>query len=122
MKSPSDALIDDGFPLYVDVRDLADAHVRAMDVAEAGNKRFNVCAGEVRSQEIADILRREVPGAVNRVPRGEPGSVTRPDGAARLDCERAERVLGVRWRGKGTTFGDMGRQFLEIERGNYAST
>jgi nucleoside-diphosphate-sugar epimerase len=117
-KKPEDELIPDGFPLYIDVRDLATAHILALPstTPDAGNKRFNVCAGDIRSQEIADILRKEVPGAEARVPRGEPGKKTRPSDATGLDCGRAERVLGMQWRGREETFGEMGRQFLEIER------
>lgn len=107
-KAPGDELIGDELPLYVDVRDLATAHVRAMLVVEAKNKRFNICAGDVRSQEIANVLRAEVPGAEARVTRGEPGNDTRPEHAARLDSRRAEAILGMKWRSKVETFSGYG--------------
>ncbi|OAK99252.1 NAD(P)-binding protein [Phaeosphaeriaceae sp. SRC1lsM3a] len=118
-KTPGDALIGDELPLYVDVRDLATAHLRAMVAPEAANKRFNVCAGDIRSQEIADILRKEVPGSAGRVPKGEPGKDTKPHDAVRLNSSRAEKILGMQWRTKVETFKDMGRQFMEMEEGKY---
>lgn len=111
----SDALPPQDIPLYVDVRDLALAHVRAMDAPDAGNQRFNICAGDIRSQDIADILRKEVEGVEGRVPKGEPGKDMKPADAYSVDSSKAERVLGLVWRGKGETIGDMGRQFVELE-------
>jgi nucleoside-diphosphate-sugar epimerase len=115
-KKPENELIGDDIPLYVDVRDLATAHVRAMDTAGAANQRFNVCTGDIRSQEIADILRREVPGADARVPRGDPGKNTKPDDAVSVDSRKAEKIFGLSWRTKVETVRDMGRQFVEMER------
>jgi nucleoside-diphosphate-sugar epimerase len=114
-KKPEDELIEDAIALYVDVRDLAHAHVVAATTPEAANKRFNICSGDIRSQEISDILRKEVPGAEGRVPKGEPGKNTKPADAVSQDSSRAEKILGLSWRSKVETFGEMGRQFLEME-------
>jgi hypothetical protein len=61
------------------------------------------------------MLRKELPVVGDRVPKGEPGKNTKPHDAVALDVGRAERVLGMRWRGKRETFMDMAMQFLEIE-------
>ncbi|KAF2637294.1 NAD(P)-binding protein [Massarina eburnea CBS 473.64] len=102
--------------LYVDVRDIAHAHLLAMDAPNAGNQRFNTTAGAVTSQEIADILRAEVPGAVDRTPKGEPGKNTQADGAYTIDSNKARDVLGWTLRSAKETFADMGRQLLELEK------
>jgi nucleoside-diphosphate-sugar epimerase len=114
-KTPSDDLPPQPIPLYVDVRDLALAHVRAMDAPEAANQRFGICSGDIRNQEVADLLRKEVPGVDKRVPSGEPGKDMRPVDAFSQDSSKAEKVLGLGWRSKEETFGDMGRQFVELE-------
>ena len=43
--------------LWVDVRDVALAHVRAIEVAEAGGKRLFITAGHFSSKKIADTIR-----------------------------------------------------------------
>ena len=59
----------------MDVEDLAAAHVAALDVKEAGNKRFVVSAGDFDNQEIVDILRAKLPPQwAKKVPRGTPGA------------------------------------------------
>lgn len=56
------------FPV-VDVRDLAELHVRAMLVPEAGGRRL-IGAGETLSlAEVGRILREELPDSAKKVPR-----------------------------------------------------
>jgi len=57
-----------GWPL-VDVRDIADLHVRALTAPGAAGKRY-IGAGEFNwISEIADVLRQGLPGAGARVPK-----------------------------------------------------
>jgi len=57
-----------GWPL-VDVRDIADLHVRALTAPDAAGKRY-IGAGEFNwISEIADVLRQDLPGAGARVPK-----------------------------------------------------
>ncbi|KAF2114557.1 3-beta hydroxysteroid dehydrogenase/isomerase family protein-like protein [Lophiotrema nucula] len=116
-KSPDGELPPNGLPLYVDVRDLAQAHLLAMDAPGAGGNRFIISAGAVSSQQISDVLRREVEGAEERVPRGVPGKEGLAEGQFIADSSRARSVLGVRFRGVEETFRDLGVQLLGIERG-----
>jgi dihydroflavonol-4-reductase len=54
----------------VDVRDVADLHLRAMTSPAAKGERFIAVAGETMSiLEIAKVLRRELGSAARRVPR-----------------------------------------------------
>jgi nucleoside-diphosphate-sugar epimerase len=114
-KSPEDELPPTGLHLYVDVRDIAKAHVLAMDAADAGNKRILVSKGAVTSQQIADIFRKDVPGAHGRVPKGTPGANTLPADAFTVDDSRMKSVLGLEYRSTEETFRDLGKQLLEIE-------
>ncbi|KAF2261737.1 3-beta hydroxysteroid dehydrogenase/isomerase family protein-like protein [Lojkania enalia] len=115
--NPEGEMPGNGLPLYVDVRDLAKAHVLAMDAKDAGNQRFLVSPGSVTSQQIADIMREEVPGAAERVPKGTPGVDTLPVGAISIDTTKAKTILGLEYRSVKETFTDLGKQLLAIEKG-----
>ncbi|OCL12100.1 NAD(P)-binding protein [Glonium stellatum] len=105
-----------GLPLYVDVRDLAYAHLRALQVPEAANTRFLVTAGLVSSQQIADIVRAEVPELQARTPKGTPGVKGLPDAAFTADASPVQKVLGVTFRPMKETFSDLAKQLVGIEK------
>lgn len=47
---------------YVDVRDVAEAHIKALEIEEAKGKRFLNCGGGFTWEEVVDVLRRHYPG------------------------------------------------------------
>lgn len=51
-----------GSPIYIDVRDLAEAHVLAITVPEAAGQRFFMTAGLATEGLMGDIIRRTFPG------------------------------------------------------------
>ncbi|KAF2477032.1 NAD dependent epimerase/dehydratase [Lindgomyces ingoldianus] len=102
-------------PLYVDVRDLAHAHVLAMDASSTSNQRFLVTAGAVTSQEISDIFRKEVLGTLERPPKGIPGTSTLLECAFSADATKVKTMLRLEFRSKKETFASLGIQLLEIE-------
>ncbi|KAE8415029.1 hypothetical protein BDV36DRAFT_311279 [Aspergillus pseudocaelatus] len=113
---PSDPIPDNGFWSWVDVRDVAQAHLRAYEISEAGGERFFICAGNYSYQQIADILREKVPEVKNRVPLGRPGSGF---GGAELytpDAGKSQRILGLRYRGLEESVVDSAYAFLELEK------
>lgn len=57
-----------GFPL-VDVRDIADLHIRALKTPEAKGKRYIGAGPFFWMSDIAEVLRRDLPGAGKRAPR-----------------------------------------------------
>lgn len=63
----------------VDVRDVADLHVRAMTAPEAAGKRFLATGGDMWLRDIASLLRARMGRTARRVPRFE-----LPDGLVRL--------------------------------------
>jgi nucleoside-diphosphate-sugar epimerase len=117
INSSKDAeLPPNGMPVYTDVRDLAEAHVLAASLPQASGQRFIVCAGQVASQEISDMLRAAVPELESRTPVGTPGGNGLPEDQYACSSEKAKRVLGLTFRGKEETFVELGRQLLEIEK------
>ncbi|MEM6327221.1 MAG: NAD-dependent epimerase/dehydratase family protein [Bacteroidota bacterium] len=94
----------------VDVRDVADLHIRSMEAPEAAGERFLAVAGFRTMREIADVLREAVPERAKKLPK-----VTLPDWVVRVfarfdadtrgalselgkrriaSSEKAQRVLG----------------------------
>lgn len=70
---------DKGLPhnalnVYVDVRDLARAHIEALERTEVGGERIIVSAREVSAQRICDLVRTRFKELDERTPLGKPGT------------------------------------------------
>ncbi|MDT3445847.1 aldehyde reductase [Pseudofrankia sp. BMG5.37] len=74
----------------VDVRDVADLHVRAMAVPAATGERFLATAGVMSLPEIASLLRTRLGPAAHRVP-----TRTAPDWAIRLGARVNPRFATI---------------------------
>lgn len=88
--------------IWVDVRDVAEAHVKAgLEVAEAGGKRLFTTAGYFSNSELGQIVRRRFPEEEGRAPREgtKGGELPGEGGRFRFDNGVTEKVLGIRWRG-----------------------
>ena len=88
-----------GTYLWVDVRDLALAHVRATEVKEAENKRFFVTAGHFSNKEIADVIRDNFPNLKDKVPAKDVKGGDYPEeGFYGFDNSRTKKVLSMDFR------------------------
>jgi len=96
-------------------QDLALAHLKAATVPEASSQRFIICAGQVSSQQISDVMRKSLPEVAERTPVGAPGGNPLSDGAYDCSSEKAKSVLGIKFKSLEETFIDLGRQLLELE-------
>jgi nucleoside-diphosphate-sugar epimerase len=104
-------------PVWVDVRDVADAHVRALEVPELGGRRFLLAKGVYCSQEIADVAREVLPPKHrHRVPIGVLGKSEAENHFA-VDASVEEKLLGTggKWRELRETLADLGPQLYGIE-------
>ena len=109
-------------PVWVDVRDVAEAHVRSLHAAEAGGARFLLAAGVYCNQEIADVAREEMacwePGhqrlAESRLPVGRPGTREAHTHFG-VDASETEKVLGMKWRSLGPCLRELVPQLYEME-------
>ncbi|KAF4777246.1 NAD dependent epimerase/dehydratase [Colletotrichum scovillei] len=106
--------------LYVDVRDVARAHLLAATTPEAGGKRFLVSPGGVSNQRLANVLREKLPQWEGRIPKGNPAKAALAEGMFGVDASLAEKVLGMEYRPLEDTIGDIAVQFVELE--NRANT
>lgn len=94
-----DGLSQTGTFLWIDVRDLAEAHVRAMELPEAANKRFFVTAGYFSNKEIANIIREAYPDLASKIPEGDAqkGGDYPTEGLYKYDNSRTVEVLGIKF-------------------------
>ncbi|OGM51300.1 putative NAD dependent epimerase/dehydratase [Aspergillus bombycis] len=112
----SDPIPDNGFWSWVDVRDVAQAHLKAYEVPEAGGERFFICAGNFSYQQIADILREKVAEVKDRVPLGKPGSGFGGVELYTPDAGKSQRILGLHYRGLEESVVDSAYAFLKLEK------
>lgn len=83
-------------PLWVDVRDVARAHVLALQGGkEIGNKRFLIQAdGTYTFGQVVDIVREKFPRLADRLP-AQSGTKVEGDGEYSGDNAKSKRELGL---------------------------
>ena len=112
-----DGLTPSGVFFWVDVRDVALAHVKAMEVPAAANKRFFVTAGYYSNKEIAEIVRDSFPELASKVPEGDalkPGDYP-TDGLYKYDNSRTVEVLGVKFRSLKESIVDTAKSLQAVQ-------
>lgn len=82
---------------FVDVRDVADLHLRAMAHPAANGERFLAIAGHsLWIREVAQVLRQRLGSAANKVPTGEiPNAVVRLGAASNPALQALVPFLGI---------------------------
>jgi nucleoside-diphosphate-sugar epimerase len=101
-------------PVWVDVRDVAKAHVVALSTPELGGARLLLAEGVYCNQEIADAARRLFPERKSRIPRGELGK-READTHFKVDASDEAKRLGLTWRKLDDTLQDLIPQLFTIE-------
>ncbi|KAK3324867.1 ketoreductase [Apodospora peruviana] len=94
----SDKLPPTGIHLWVDVRDVALAHVRALEVPQAGGNRFLVAAGHMSNKKIAEAVIATHPELRSRLPAAEQLVDDTPPNVYGFDNAKAVEVLGITFR------------------------
>ncbi|KAK4157669.1 hypothetical protein C8A00DRAFT_29353 [Chaetomidium leptoderma] len=87
--------------IWVDVRDVAAAHVKAgLEIPEAGGKRLFVTAGLFSNAELGQIARKNFPEDAERLPTEETkgGELPAEGERFRFDNEATSKLLGIKWR------------------------
>ncbi|KAL2210959.1 NAD(P)-binding protein [Sarocladium strictum] len=101
-------------PVWVDVRDVAHAHLKSIIVPEAGGKRLLVAASMYSNQELVDVSRQRLPQWNAKIAVGEPGQ--RDTGVLYdIDASETRRLLEMNWRGLGDCLEALVPQLFEIE-------
>ncbi|KAI2602597.1 putative NAD dependent epimerase/dehydratase [Hypoxylon sp. NC1633] len=109
----------DGLPptgpvyLFADVRDVAEAHVRALEVSEAAGQRFMVAGGHFSNKRIVDVIRASYPDMAGRLPaKGAPEDM--PSDVYGFDNSKARKVLGMEFRDLKTCVNDSVESFVGL--------
>lgn len=89
---------DTGTFIWVDVRDLALAHVKAVEIPEAAGKRFFVTAGYVSNKELVNIVRKNFPELKSQLPAEDVKGGDMPEDIFKYDNSRVRTVLGIKFR------------------------
>ncbi|KAH8821926.1 hypothetical protein F5884DRAFT_817204 [Xylogone sp. PMI_703] len=100
------------FPAYIDVRDLAAAHIRSLTVPAVANSRLLVGGNHYSSQLAIDAL-KSVPELKGRLPQDK----SEPSPTLKLgDVLEWNKKLDLRLRTPEETFGDAARKLLALEK------
>ena len=108
------------FTSYIDARDLATAHVRALTTPDAANKRFLVGGAPLSSTIIVQTLKGLAEKGV--LPTNLIGRLPKDTGndqgveMARVRAEEGNEVLRLKFRSAEETFGDLAKKLLELEK------
>lgn len=101
--------------LWIDVRDLADAHVAAMEKSEADNKRFLLVGGYFNSRVTVEALLKHFPDYKDKLPSLDlPGGDYPEGGVYKYDVSRAEKILGIKWKSLEQSLKDTAESLQEI--------
>ncbi|KAF2664539.1 NAD(P)-binding protein [Microthyrium microscopicum] len=83
--------------IWVDVRDVAEAHVNAMERDEAANKRFFTTAGYFSNKEVVQIIRKNFEEYADQLPPESWKGGDYPSKKYGIDNSRCEKILGIKW-------------------------
>ncbi|GMK53594.1 hypothetical protein CspeluHIS016_0101800 [Cutaneotrichosporon spelunceum] len=98
---------------WVDVRDVALAHVRALTVPEAGGERFIVGAGPGSPNDLVLSFERHFPER-KTYPKGNQSKVEAINAKSnRYDGSKAERILGIKYHDIDTTARDTAESLIK---------
>jgi nucleoside-diphosphate-sugar epimerase len=101
------------FPSYIDVRDLAVAHVRALTEPKVANKRLTIGGFPLTSTAMVHSLAK-VPELKGRLPAesGEDKNVV----PARIVADEGNTLLNMKFRSFDETMADTAARLLELEQ------
>lgn len=92
-----DKLAPTGTFIWVDVRDLAIAHIKAIELPEAAGKRFFVTAGYMSNKHIANCIGKNFPELRSQLPPDDTEG-DMPEDVYKYDNSRSREVLGLEFR------------------------
>jgi len=95
---------------WVDVRDVADAHVKAIQVEAASGRRFIASAGPFTMQDMLDTLSSE---EFSKSRKGVPGAGKSAKHPVVYNSNAAKTVLGIEFISLETSSREMAKQFGE---------
>ncbi|CAE6472010.1 unnamed protein product [Rhizoctonia solani] len=107
-----------GVWLWVDVRDVATAHVAALEKPEAGGKRFLLAEGNFNIGQVTEYIWTHYPGRaeVKGIPRSTSTSGYPPEGVYSADTSTAKTILSIDYIKFEDMLKDQLAQFVALEK------
>ena len=99
--------------VWIDVEDLAETCRKVLITPVSGHERFLVTEGSYDTQEIADIVRSELP-ETHQAPTGKPG-VRIAHTHYSCDSSKAQGALGVNFRPLKQSIVPLAKQLYEMK-------
>lgn len=102
--------------VWVDVRDLANAHIRAMESPAAQGKRFFVTAGYFNNAQLVNIVRQNFSELQDRLPPANDmkGGLDPKEGLYKYDNSRSRELLGIQYRSLTESVVDTVKSLLAV--------
>jgi nucleoside-diphosphate-sugar epimerase len=100
------------FPSYIDVRDLADAHVKALTTPATAGKRYLIGGHDFSNTAVVKVLADKFPELKSKLPEGDEENVI----VAQIEAGEGNTVLGMKFKTFEETVVDTTRKILEIEK------
>jgi nucleoside-diphosphate-sugar epimerase len=100
---------------FVDVRDVAHAHVVAMDLPGAGGHRFYLVAEHFSNNVLADIIREAFPDLADRLPPEDACVDDMPEKVYGFDNSKSRDFLGIQYKTLEESVNDTVESILELE-------
>lgn len=104
--------IQDSFTSLVDVRDVAEAHIAALDIEEAFGKRFVMVAEVPHNREIADLVREALPESLKDKVATDVEEKDVPPTPSIVDCAPTMDILDIKMRKTSGMVKDMVAQLI----------
>ncbi|KAM5380120.1 hypothetical protein ACJZ2D_003767 [Fusarium nematophilum] len=101
-------------PIFADVRDVAFAHVAAMEKPEAANKRFFITGGYSSNREIVDIIRKNFPQYKSQLSPESAKGGELPDPVFKFDNQPSKEILALQYKTLEECITDTVRSFCFI--------
>lgn len=104
-------------PAWVDVRNVAEAHVKALSTPAAENQRYFVVAGKFTFHQVAQIIISKFPELKEVIPHSSPDDL--PLGIEEqfmTDGSKVERDLGVKYISLEKSISETAEQLLKWQK------
>ncbi|KAF8608331.1 NADPH-dependent methylglyoxal reductase-like protein GRE2 [Ceratobasidium sp. AG-I] len=111
-------LTQPGVWLWVDVRDIAEAHVAAIEKPGAGNQRFLISQGTFNMGQLSDFIWKHYPerAQAKGIPKSTPANGYPQEGNYFPDNSKSKEILGLKYISFKDMLKDQLEQFVALEK------
>ncbi|CUA68239.1 Putative NADPH-dependent methylglyoxal reductase GRP2 [Rhizoctonia solani] len=107
-----------GVWFWTDVRDIAKAHIAAIEKPEAANERFFICEGRFSVNSVVDYIWKHYPerAQAKGIPKSSPSTAFPETGTYHPDNTKSKNILGIEYHPIESMLKDTLEQFVALEK------